>query len=126
MDNEQARERLLAEQARLRDVRDAADRLSAAANEAETGELSTADQHPAEQATETLEREIDAGVLQRVEAELAEVAAALDRLAGGSYGTCEICGKPIAEGRLEAVPAARYCVDDQARVDKNPLLARNS
>ena len=126
MDNDQARERLLAEQARLREVRDAADRLSAAANEAETGELSTADQHPAEQATETLEREIDAGVLQRVEAELAEVGAALERLESGTYGTCEICGNPIADGRLEAVPAARYCVDDQARVDKNPLLARHS
>lgn len=126
MANEQARERLLAEQARLQDVRDAADRLSAAANEAETGELSTADQHPAEQATETLEREIDAGVLQRVEAELAEVAAALERLERGSYGTCEICGMAIADGRLEAMPATRYCVEDQARVDKNPLLARQT
>src|SRR5579863_5575412 len=104
MDYEQARERLLAEQARLQDVRDAADRLSAAANEAETGELSTADQHPAEQATETLEREIDAGVLQRVDAELAEVDAALSRLDAGTYGVCEICGKTIADGRLEAMP----------------------
>ena len=125
MDNEQARERLLAEKSRLQEVRDAADRLSTAANEAETGELSTVDQHPAEQATETLEREIDAGVLQRVEAELAEVEAAIERLDAGSYGTCEICGKAIAEGRLDAMPATRYCVDDQARVDKNPLLARN-
>jgi len=125
MDIEQARDRLRAEQARLQEVRDAADRLVSAANEAETGELSTADQHPAEQATETLEREIDQGVLQRVDAELMEVAAALTRLDEGSYGVCEICGKQIAEGRLEAMPATRYCVEDQAKVDKNPLLARN-
>ncbi|MHB8718559.1 MAG: TraR/DksA C4-type zinc finger protein [Candidatus Dormibacteria bacterium] len=126
MDSEPARDRLRAEQARLQEVRAAADRLVSAANEAETGELSSIDQHPAEQATETLEREIDQGVLQRVDAELAEVEAALERLDAGAYGVCEICGQAIAEGRLEAMPATRYCVEDQARVDRNPLLARQA
>jgi DnaK suppressor protein len=103
-------------------VRDAAGRLSAAANEATEGELSSADQHPAEQATETMERELDQGVLQRMEAELAAVEAAIQRIDAGTYGVCEVCGKEIAEGRLEAKPAARYCLDDQARAEKDPLL----
>jgi RNA polymerase-binding transcription factor DksA len=34
----------------------------------------------------------------------------LDKLTKGSYGICEDCGAPIAEARLEAKPAARYCI----------------
>jgi DnaK suppressor protein len=120
MDTEQARERLNAERDRLIEVRDAASRLSTPASEATERELSSADQHPAEQATETLERELDLGVLQSVETELTDLQAALDRLDAGSYGICEICSKPIAEGRLEAMPAARYCVEDQAKARRDP------
>jgi DnaK suppressor protein len=29
----------------------------------------------------------------------------------GTYGTCERCGKPIGEDRLEAMPAARLCIE---------------
>ena len=120
MDTEQARARLISEGDRLIQVRDAATRLSTSANEASERELSSADQHPAEQATETLERELDLGVLQSVESELTEVQAALARLDAGTYGVCEICGKPIADGRLEAMPAARYCVEDQAKARRDP------
>ena len=42
---------------------------------------------------------------------LAEVEHALNKLADGSYGQCESCGKPIAPARLEAKPAARHCID---------------
>src|SRR6516165_611326 len=38
---------------------------------------------------------------------LDEVEAALQRLADGTYGLCEVCGKPIGSARLEAMPAAR-------------------
>ena len=41
--------------------------------------------------------------------------AALDRLAAGTYGTCEVCGQPIAEGRLEVRPTARTCVGCRTR-----------
>ena len=124
MDTEQGRERLIAERDRLTQVRDAATRLSTSAQEAAERELSSADQHPAEQATETLERELDLGVLQSVESELTEVQAALERLDDGTYGICEICGKPIADGRLEAMPAARYCVEDQAKAKANAKANR--
>lgn len=122
MNVEQARERLSAERERLTEVRDAASRLSTTTNEATQGEVSNSDQHPAEQATETLERELDQGVLITVEAELAEVESAIGRIDAGTYGTCEVCGREIADGRLEAMPAARYCIDDQARAEKDPLL----
>jgi DnaK suppressor protein len=43
--------------------------------------------------------------------QLKDVERALAKLETGGYGTCETCGKDIAEPRLEAMPAARYCID---------------
>lgn len=42
---------------------------------------------------------------------LEEVRGALEKLDHGTYGVCESCGQPIAVARLEAKPAARYCID---------------
>jgi DnaK suppressor protein len=42
---------------------------------------------------------------------LAEVEHALAKLDDGTYGACERCGEPIAPARLEAMPAARYCIN---------------
>lgn len=118
MDTEQARQRLLAERDRLEEVRQAAERLSAGAREAAERELSSADQHPAELATETIERELDQTVVQHARTELVEIEAAIARLDSNTYGLCEVCKQPISEGRLEAMPAARYCVEDQAKIAK--------
>jgi RNA polymerase-binding transcription factor DksA len=41
---------------------------------------------------------------------LREVDAALDRMDTGTYGRCQKCGNPIAEERLEALPATRLCI----------------
>ena len=88
------------------------------ADPVESGELSTADQHPAELGSETFERELELTTLSIVEGELKEIDDALRRLDHGSYGICAECGKPIDEARLEAVPWARYCVVDQARIEQ--------
>ncbi len=42
--------------------------------------------------------------------ELAEIEAALSRIAEGSYGTCQSCGGPMGLQRLRAIPEARYCI----------------
>jgi DnaK suppressor protein len=41
---------------------------------------------------------------------LQDIDAALGKIAEGAYGLCESCGAPIAEARLEAMPAARLCI----------------
>ena len=41
---------------------------------------------------------------------LREVEAALQRMEVGTYGQCQRCGQPIAEERLEALPATRLCI----------------
>jgi DnaK suppressor protein len=47
----------------------------------------------------------------QLRSELAEVERALQKLDDGTYGLCETCGQPIAPARLEAMPAARFCID---------------
>ena len=43
--------------------------------------------------------------------QLDDVQAAIERIDGGTYGTCEICGKPVTAARLEAMPSTRFCID---------------
>lgn len=43
--------------------------------------------------------------------ELGEVERALGKLDDGTYGKCETCGQAISPARLEAKPAARYCIE---------------
>lgn len=47
-------------------------------------------------------------------AALEDIDRAMRMLDGGTYGLCEACGLPIPAERLEANPAARFCVKDQA------------
>jgi DnaK suppressor protein len=43
--------------------------------------------------------------------QLDDVEAALSKLDDGTYGQCEVCGKPIGDARLEVMPATRFCID---------------
>ena len=76
-------------------------------------DLATVDQHPADAGSETFEREKDMAILNNLEEQIIEIEKALARVDEGTYGTCEACGKPIGDERLEVVPTARYCVEDQ-------------
>lgn len=48
---------------------------------------------------------------------LEQIEAAISRIAAGSYGTCEQCGKPINPERLEALPYATLCIACQSSSD---------
>ncbi|MFN2608883.1 MAG: TraR/DksA C4-type zinc finger protein [Acidimicrobiales bacterium] len=116
---DEARIRLEDERTRLEGVRAglADENLAGETEQEASSELSSLDQHQADLGTETFEREKDLAILERIEAELADVEHALRRLDEGTYGTCEACGRPIDEERLEALPATRLCRDDQARAE---------
>jgi DnaK suppressor protein len=120
IDQDEARTLLLEEQRRLQQIRNSLSQEPVDGNsEREAlGELSFADQHPADVATETFEREKDVSILENIDEQLRDVESALKRLDDGAYGRCEICGKDIGDERLRARPEARYCVDDQARVER--------
>lgn len=68
------------------------------------------DEHDPEGATLAYERQHAAALLERARDQVAEVNAALARLAAGSYGLCAICGNPIAGERLAARPTAIACI----------------
>lgn len=74
-------------------------------------------QHTADAASDTLELEVDRSILDAVERELLDIAAAEARIAAGTYGRCESCGRPISEERLRAIPWAARCLDDQAHAE---------
>lgn len=67
----------------------------------------------ADTASITYDRELDEGLEDAAHQALAQVDRALARLADGTYGTCEQCGKAIGEERLLARPSATLCIDDQ-------------
>jgi RNA polymerase-binding transcription factor DksA len=119
MDSDEARRHLEAERERLTTVRTGFDDEGLDMSETDSvSELSGVDQHPADLGTETFEREKDISIIERVEAELADVEYALQRIDDGTYGVCEACGKPIDQARLDALPAARLCLDDQALAER--------
>ncbi len=49
-------------------------------------------------------------IVGHIQDSLRDVNRALAKLDEGTYGKCEECGEDIAEPRLEAMPAARYCI----------------
>ena len=70
------------------------------------------DNHPADTATAMYDRELDEGLEEGARNTLAEIDAALQRIEDGTYGICEVCGKPIGADRLSAIPWTRLCIDD--------------
>jgi RNA polymerase-binding transcription factor DksA len=86
-------------------------------------EVSGADQHPADAGTERFEREKDLSIIAKIDVEIADVQSALRRVDKGGYGVCELCRRPIGEARLRARPAARFCVKDQASLERQARSA---
>jgi len=79
----------------------------------ETGEDAVYDNHLADTATETYDRELDYSLEENSEHVLTEIDAALKRIDDGTYGQCTNCGTQIPEERLEARPYATLCIECQ-------------
>jgi len=125
VDVEKFRELLHDERARLEQVRNSVleESVGSESEGAAIVELSLVDQHPADVGTETFEREKQASILDLAERQLQDVDRAFTRLDDGTYGTCEACGAVIPVERLEARPAARFCLDDQQRAEAEAAAA---
>jgi DnaK suppressor protein len=76
-----------------------------------SGKLSNAPQHLADLGTDNFEQEISISLLENEDQHLQAIGAALERIRRGTFGRCEECGGEIAEGRLDALPHARHCID---------------
>ena len=78
---------------------------------------SVSDNHAAETATATLDREMDYTLEENSAHVLEEIDAALGRIDAGTYGICTNCGDEIPQARLEAYPWASLCIDCRRRAE---------
>ena len=62
-----------------------------------------------------VDRLAQVAVHDKLQVTRADVVRAAEKLEDGTYGLCDVCGKPIPAGRLEALPWAVLCVEDAAR-----------
>ena len=89
--------------------------------EDESDELATTgDNHMADMAGLTLDREVDYALEESSEQHLHEIDAALKRIDDGTYGTCVVGGEDIGQERLEAMPWASLCIDHARQREARP------
>ncbi len=112
MEPERARELLARERARVERA------LAELSPDGRDEELSHADQHPADEATQVFEEERDAGMAIDLREALAAIERAERRLADGSFGRSIESGEPIPDERLEAHPTAERTVEEESALGR--------
>ncbi len=90
------------------------------------GDASALATHPGDAGTDTCDRDLALCLLYQEQNTLLEIDEALQRIEEGTYGICEMSGKPIPIPRLEAIPFARCTVECQAQLEKQGVLGRKS
>jgi RNA polymerase-binding transcription factor DksA len=113
-DNEKFKKRLLDEQVELEEELGGIGQKSPQSPggwEATTGDIKVDSADENEVADKLEELEENAGVVNKLDNQLNEVKAALERIEKDTYGLCEKCGKPIEKERLEANPSARISIN---------------
>ena len=110
---EQFKKKLLAEKTELEKQLSSIGRRNPSVSgnwEATTGDMEVDSADENEVADKLEELEENTGIVNQLDKQLTDVASALERIEKGTYGTCEICGKPIEEERLLANPSARISI----------------
>lgn len=91
---------------------------------AEGSEASAFGMHQADAGSDAYDRDFALSLLSQEQDALYEIEEAIKRIDLGTYGTCEMSGKPIAHARLEAIPFARYTVECQSQLEKQNKYSR--
>lgn len=92
---------------------------------AEGSEASAFGMHQADAGSDAYDRDFALSLLSQEQDALYEIEEAIKRIDLGSYGVCEMSGKPIAHARLEAIPFARYTVECQSQLEKQNRISRS-
>ena len=75
--------------------------------------------HMADAATDSFDRDLALGLVSFEQEGLYEIDAALKRIEDGTYGICELTGKPIPWERLAAIPWARFSIEAENQLEGN-------
>lgn len=118
IDVDRFREVLLEERKRVQAALDHIHEENAGTLTDESGEEAAYDNHLADTATITYERELDYTLEDNEERLLGEIDAALKRIEDGTYGICANRGEQIPVERLEALPWATLCIDCQREQER--------
>ena len=119
-----------AQKERLLQLRDAmVDSMAGVAQDtlrarAEGSEASAFGMHQADAGSDAYDRDFALSLLSQEQDALYEIDEALKRIELGTYGKCEMSGKPIKHARLEAIPFARYTVECQSQLEKQNKASR--
>jgi DnaK suppressor protein len=91
---------------------------------AEGSEASAFGMHQADAGSDAYDRDFALSLLSQEQDALYEIDEALKRIELGTYGKCEMSGKPIPRARLEAIPFARFTVECQSQLEKQSRATR--
>ncbi|MEP6698759.1 MAG: TraR/DksA C4-type zinc finger protein [Verrucomicrobiota bacterium] len=91
---------------------------------AEGSEASAFGMHQADAGSDAYDRDFALSLLSQEQDALYEIDQALKRIELGTYGKCEMSGKPISHARLEAIPFARFTVECQSQLEKQNKASR--
>jgi len=91
---------------------------------AEGSEASAFGMHQADAGSDAYDRDFALSLLSQEQDALYEIDQALRRIELGTYGKCEMSGKPIPHARLEAIPFARFTVECQSQLEKQNKASR--
>src|SRR6185436_4037007 len=91
---------------------------------AEGSEASAFGMHQADAGSDAYDRDFALSLLSQEQDALYEIDQALKRIELGTYGRCEMSGKPISRARLEAIPFARFTVECQSQLEKQNKASR--
>jgi DnaK suppressor protein len=107
------RTRLVEERRDLKGQFDELEQSTFSTNQSElTGEMGF-DEEYADAGTATFERERDLSLVNNLRDLMERIDKALVKIAEGTYGLCDRCGKPIEKLRLKALPYANLCIKDK-------------
>jgi len=98
-------------------------RQSALASDA-LQEQPTFSTHMADAGTDTYDRDFALGILSNEQDAVYQIDQAIDRIQSGTYGTCELTGKPIEPARLEAIPWTRFSAAAELQLEREGTLKR--
>ena len=91
-------------------------------NDDALAEQPTFSSHMADAGTDNFDRDFALGILSTEQDARYEIERAMERIHEGTYGICEVTGKPIEKERLEAIPWTRFTAKAEKELEREGVL----